>query len=78
MSQPSEVFCKNGCFEKLQALGLQLYQKETTTQVLSCEYREFFKNTYLEEHMQSAALMWNGLLTSYLLNILWRNATVLK
>ena len=57
MSQPPEVFCKNGCFEKLQALGLQLCQKETTTQVFSCEYREFFKNTYLEEHMQSAALM---------------------
>ena len=57
MSQPPEVFCKNGCFEKLQALGLKLYQKETPTQMFSCEYRAFFKNTYLEEHMQSAALM---------------------
>ena len=35
--------------------GLQLYQKQTPTQVLSCEYCEIFKNTYFEEHLQTAA-----------------------
>ena len=30
---------------KLQALGLQVYQKETPRQVYSCELYETFKNT---------------------------------
>ena len=33
----------------------QLYQKETPTEVFSCEYCEIFKNTYFEEHLQTAA-----------------------
>ena len=33
--------------------GLQ--NKETPTQVFSCEYCEIFKNTYFEEHLQTAA-----------------------
>ena len=32
---------------------LQLYQKATPTQVLSCEICEFFKNTYFEEHLRT-------------------------
>ena len=32
---------------------LQLYQKDTPTQVFSCEYCEIFKNTYLEEHLRT-------------------------
>ena len=36
-------------FIKLQAFLL------TPTQVFSCEYCEIFKNTYLEEHLRSAA-----------------------
>ena len=32
------------------AAGLQLYQKETPTQVFSCEFWETFKNTCSEEH----------------------------
>ena len=31
------------------------YQKETPTQLFSCEYCEIFKNTYFEEHLQMAA-----------------------
>ena len=37
---------------KLQA-GLQYYQKETPTQVFSCEIYEVFKNTYFEEHLRT-------------------------
>ena len=33
----------------------QLYQKETPTQVFSCEYFKIFRNTYFEEHQQKAA-----------------------
>ena len=33
---------------------LQLYQKETSTQLFSCEYCEVFKNTYFEEHLRTA------------------------
>ena len=36
---------------------MQLYEKETSTQVFSCEYREIFKNTYFEKHLRMAA--WN-------------------
>ena len=32
-----------------------LHLKETLTQVPSCEYCEFFKNTYFEEHLRAAA-----------------------
>ena len=30
---------------------LQLYSKETATQVFSCEYCAILKNTYFEEHL---------------------------
>ena len=36
---------------KSTTLGLQLYQKETPRQMLSCEYSKIFNNTYLEEHL---------------------------
>ena len=32
---------------------LQLYQKETATQMLSCEICEILKNTYFEEHLRT-------------------------
>ena len=35
--------------------ALQLYQKETPTQVFFCEYCRIFKNTYFEEHLRKAA-----------------------
>ena len=31
--------------------GLQLYQKETTTQVFFCEICEIFRSTYFEERL---------------------------
>ena len=34
---------------------LQLYKKDTPTQVFSCEYREIFINTYFEKHLPTAA-----------------------
>ena len=34
---------------------MQLYQKETPTQVFFCEYREIFKNTHFEKHLQTIA-----------------------
>ena len=37
------------------ALGLQLYYKETSIRVFSCEIFEIFKNTYFEEHLQTTA-----------------------
>ena len=38
----------------MQALGLQLYLKETPTQLLEieCEYCEIFQNTYFEKHLR--------------------------
>ena len=35
--------------------GLQLYFKETATHIFSSEICETFKNTYIEEHRQTAA-----------------------
>ena len=38
--------------------GLQVcnfIKKETLAQVFSCEFCEIFKNTYFEEHLQTAA-----------------------
>ena len=35
-------------------MAMQLYEKETPTQVFSCEYCEIFKNTYFEEYLHAA------------------------
>ena len=35
--------------------GLQLYWKETPTQLFSCEYFEIFKNTYFKKHLWTIA-----------------------
>ena len=59
--QPPEVFYKKVFseqffnFHRKTPEGLQLYQKETPTQVFSCEYCEIFKNTYFGEHLRTAA-----------------------
>ena len=42
-------------FIKVAGLGLQLYQKDAQTQVLSSEYCEIFKNTHFEKHLQKTA-----------------------
>ena len=36
-------------------VGLKRYQKETKTQVFSCEICEIVKNTYVEGHLRTAA-----------------------
>ena len=36
-------------------VGLQLYQKETPTQVFFGEYCEIFKNLYFEKHLRTTA-----------------------
>ena len=33
--------------------GLQLYQKETPTQIFSCEICEIFNNTYFEDYPET-------------------------
>ena len=40
---------------KLQASGLQLYQKETLVQVFSHEFCEISKNTFFTEHLRTTA-----------------------
>ena len=39
---------------------LKINKKETPTQVFSCEYKETLKNTYFEEHPQTAASVHPG------------------
>ena len=36
------------------AEDLQLYQKDTPTQMISCDYCESFKNTFFTEHLRAA------------------------
>ena len=40
---------------KLQPSGLQLYEKETLTQLFFREHCEIFKNTYFEKHLRTTA-----------------------
>ena len=40
---------------KLQALSLQVFKKETLTQVSSFKVCKTFKNTYFEEYLQTTA-----------------------
>ena len=53
-----KCFIRKGSIDilKAAALGLQLYQKETLTQMFSSEYCEFFKNAYFEEHLRTAVV----------------------
>ena len=37
--------------------SLFLLKLQTPTQVFSCEYCEIFKNTYFEEHLQTAGTL---------------------
>ena len=38
--------CQSLLFNKVEDLGLQLYQKENLVQVFSCEFCEISKNTF--------------------------------
>ena len=40
---------------KLQGSGVQLYKKETPTQVFYFEFCEILKNTFFKEHLQTTA-----------------------
>ena len=40
---------------KLQAFSLQIFSKETPTQMLSWEVCKTFKNSYFEEYLQTTA-----------------------
>ena len=55
----SQISRKNTCvgvfFIKLQAFNLQVFQKETPTQVLSCEVSKTLKSVYFEKHLQTTA-----------------------
>ena len=44
--------------KNLQAQGLQLHQKKTSAQLLSCEVYEIFKNTFLYRTPPVTALRW--------------------
>ena len=48
--------CAGAYFKKnCRLLDLQLYSKETQTQVVSCEYCKIFNTIYFEKHLQTAA-----------------------
>ena len=42
-------------FFKIGVLIEKIYEKENPPQVFSCKYCEIFKNTYFEEHLETAA-----------------------
>ena len=52
--------------------GVQLYQKETPTEVFSCEHCEIFKNTYFEKHLRANGyfcrirILWPSVLGNYI------------
>ena len=53
-------------FIKLLASSLQLYYKETPTQMFSCEFCEIFKNTFFQRTplvAASASGLWFSVLT---------------
>ena len=53
LKQPPEVFYKK-CFKNA-AWGVQLFKKETPTQVFSCKFCEIFKSTFFTEHLWTIA-----------------------
>ena len=65
--QPTEVFCKKAVLKNFaiftgklfrwsyRPVGLQLYKKETPTQVFSCKHCEICKNIYFQERLRVAA-----------------------
>ena len=51
---PTQVFFL-WILEIFKSRDVKLYQEETLTQVFSCEYCNFFKNTYFEEDLRTPA-----------------------
>ena len=62
-SEPEFLFNK--------VVDLQLYQKETPAQVLSCEYCGIFKNTYFEKHLRTVSEFFSAVKSAYGGEIFW-------
>ena len=60
---------------KLQAWGLQLYERQTLAQLFSCEFCEISKNTFFTEHVWATAWLYK-LHRSYL--IIYFNANLVQ
>ena len=53
-------------FNKVAGLnGCNAIKKRLVIRVFSCEYFETFKNTYLEEHLRTAASLLTGICTCF-------------
>ena len=56
-SSRPEVFCKKNVFLKISQnsqeniCAIDFFKKETLAQVLSCQFCEIFKNTFITEHL---------------------------
>ena len=69
----SEKFCNilrkkpvvESDFNNISGIGLQLYQKETPTQVFFCECCEVFKNIYFENITFPKGVLWTPHLVLY-------------
>ena len=69
----SETFCNilrkkpvvESDFNNISGIGLQLYQKETPTQVFFCECCEVFKNIYFENITFPKGVLWTPHLVLY-------------
>ena len=69
----SEKFCNilrkkpvvESDFNNISGIGLQLYQKETPTQVFFCECCEVFKNIYFEKITFPKGVLWAPHLVLY-------------
>ena len=51
----SQYLQESTCVDRKVPVLEILFNKETPTRVFSCGYCEIFKNTYLEEHLRTAA-----------------------
>ena len=47
--------CKSLFFNKIAGLTCNIIKKKTLAQVFSCEFCEFFKNTFFTEHFRTTA-----------------------
>ena len=49
-----KLLCRSLFFNEVVGLRSSTLLKKTSTQVFSCQFCEFYKNSYLEEHKQTA------------------------
>ena len=55
---------------KLQDFWPEILSKEIPTEIFSCECCEIFKNTYFEEHFQTAASAHRDIIEIYYISML--------